>query len=629
MNKKKPAYRLERLGRLGPVIKPAIILLALGLFSFPWTAPLTALNPDVPLDRYVLDHWGEKEGLTCNLIVTIARTPDGYLWLATDNGLMRFDGIRFWDIPFVTSGGTTRPNTLFTDREGVLWIGSSAGLTQYRSETGQFKTFGRSSGFADDRVRRIREDVKGNLWIGHWVKYISLFDKTGSQRFTGFNESHGLEGKKINAILEDKMGRLLVGTREKGVYLFRDNRFHKHKIAGLTADDVVLVLTEDRKGRLWVGTGRGVLSVETDGLKTRWFTTAHGLSHNWVVDILEDSDGNLWIATMSGLNRLREGGRDQPGTYSIESRLEKQIITCLMEDNEKSLWICTDDSGLKRLRNEKNRINKIPPPVVIEAVFMGEYNITGYLRQGVEVEELSGSWQFHFTAPSFVSPEKIEFKYILDGHDSDWTTIGPGEPRIARYRDLSPGAYTFRVMACNSDGVWNKEGAVLAFSFKRCFQRTGLYKVLLAILVLMAISALVVWARWRSSRAARDKYMDPPLDSAMVDVCIKKLTYLMDIKHIYRDETLSLQSLAGKLDILPRNLSRILNEKLNKNFADYINTYRIEEVTKRLADPANGHCKIISIAFSAGFNSKAAFNNAFKKHTGMTPSEYRKTYTGK
>ena len=97
----------------------------------------------------------------------------------------------------------------------------------------------------------------------------------------------------------------------------------------------------------------------------------------------------------------------------------------------------------------------------------------------------------------------------------------------------------------------------------------------------------------------------------------------MEVEKVYRDENISLQSLSEKLSIPLHHLSRILNEKLNKNFPDFINTYRIEEAKKFLRDPKRANQKILSIAFDVGFNTKTAFNNVFKKYTRMTPSQYR------
>jgi YesN/AraC family two-component response regulator len=101
----------------------------------------------------------------------------------------------------------------------------------------------------------------------------------------------------------------------------------------------------------------------------------------------------------------------------------------------------------------------------------------------------------------------------------------------------------------------------------------------------------------------------------------------MEQEKCYREEDLSLQDLAEKLSIPSHHLSQVINEKLIKNYSDYVNTYRIEEAMEHLADSWQKRRKILSIAFEVGFNTKATFNYVFKKHTGMTPSQYRKSQT--
>ena len=98
----------------------------------------------------------------------------------------------------------------------------------------------------------------------------------------------------------------------------------------------------------------------------------------------------------------------------------------------------------------------------------------------------------------------------------------------------------------------------------------------------------------------------------------------MDIKRIYRDETLSVNSLAQKLSIAPRYLSQVINEQLNKNFSEFVNGYRVEEAKKILADPKKLDYSMTDVAFEVGFNTKEVFNRAFKKYTEITPSQYRK-----
>jgi len=233
------------------------------------------------------------------------------------------------------------------------------------------------------------------------------------------------------------------------------------------------------------------------------------------------------------------------------------------------------------------------------------------------------SFGFHFTAPTFLSPGKIKFKYQLQGSDRDWILLPPGSQRTAQYKDLEPGNYTFRVTACNSEGVWNQNGEAVTFTLKPYFYQRFIFKVFILI-ALLGLMAVVFYLSKKRSSKKQEKYKGSPLTPQYAQECIKKLKHLMEVEKIYRDADLSLQLLSEKLKITTHLLSQILNEKLNRNFADFINFYRIEEAKEILASPRGAEQKIIAIAFDVGFNTKVAFYNAFKKYTGMTPAQYRK-----
>jgi AraC-like DNA-binding protein len=227
-----------------------------------------------------------------------------------------------------------------------------------------------------------------------------------------------------------------------------------------------------------------------------------------------------------------------------------------------------------------------------------------------------------FTAPTFLSPEKIKFKYQLEGYDRNWILLQPGEDRNVHYKDLAPGTYTFRVTACNNDGVWNRTGNSMTFTLKPFFYETIFFKILV-FLIFLALAAGGYFLYKKRPFEKAKKYKRSPLNPLYIKECINKLTYLMEIEKLYRDETISLQSLSEKLSISPHQLSQIINDELNKNFPDFINSYRIEEVKKLLSDPKGANQKILSMAFDVGFNTRVAFNNAFKKYTKMTPTQYK------
>lgn len=322
-----------------------VIILSQLLFCPAW-----GLDPDKPVDQYLVDQWETSDGLPSNTVISITQTPDGYLWLATSKGLARFDGITFNLIPYVEESGShppeeTTPYTLLADNAGLLWIGGSpAGLTAYNYKTGKFKTYTGADGLTKDRIRRITKDMKGNLWLGFWASYANRFS---NGTFTPFNRKHGLLGKKINAIVEDRNGNLLFGSREKGVYKYKGGVFTPFPVQGLEGRQLI-AMYEDRKGDLWIGTNEGLFRV-SPGRTTR-YTAAHGLSNGYITDIKEDHERNLWVGTLGGLNRIT---REKDGTITVESLLNSFKVICLFEDSEKSLWAGTFNWGLKRVKDGK------------------------------------------------------------------------------------------------------------------------------------------------------------------------------------------------------------------------------------------------------------------------------------
>ncbi|MGD2086906.1 MAG: two-component regulator propeller domain-containing protein [Candidatus Aminicenantes bacterium] len=311
---------------------------------------LWALDPDKRVDQYLVDQWETADGLPSNSIFSINQTPDGYLWILTSKALVRFDGIKFETISVPgeeknNSKKTVTLDTLFVDRAGTLWIGSSAGLISYRCKTGQFEIFTASDGLTDDRIRYINEDMKGNIWISFYASYVNRFF---NGKFTAFNAASGLEGKKVNAIIEDSKGNLILGTRENGVFKYKEDKFIKYNIPGLDNNHYLITMQEDREDNLWIGTNNGLFKVINHN--SRKYTGKNGLSNKYITAILEDSERNLWIGSLGGLNRLK---RTQRNSLVFESLLNDSVITCLFEDSEKNLWVGTDVSGIKRLKDGK------------------------------------------------------------------------------------------------------------------------------------------------------------------------------------------------------------------------------------------------------------------------------------
>jgi len=216
----------------------------------------------------------------------------------------------------------------------------------------------------------------------------------------------------------------------------------------------------------------------------------------------------------------------------------------------------------------------------------------------------------------------------LEPVEKEWVSLPPENERVARYRDLDPGAYTFRVIAGNSEGIWNRTGDSITFTLKPFFHQTVFFKIIILFLVFALAAGGFYLYKKRPFKKEHEKYKGSSLNPQFAEECIKKLRYLMEMKKVFRDPDISLQGLSDKLSVSSHQLSQILNEKLERNFSDLINSYRVEEAKRLLLKPGADQQKVTTVAFDVGFNTTVAFYNAFKKYTGMTPSQYKKAPTG-
>lgn len=329
-------------------VMTALLLGTLPLFHF-------ALDPHKPMSQYMHDAWGIREGLPQNTVRTITRTRNGYLWMGTEEGLVRFDGVRFevFDRRKVKELLSDRIISICEGRDQCLWIGTGGGgVSRMDFNTGAVTTFTKEHGLSNERVTVVYEDKKGVLWAGTERDGLNRLE---NGKFTLYDTGRGLSGNDVTCIIEDHEGRLWIGTGSSGLNCMEDGKITVYTTRrGLYADTVRCVY-EDREGGLWVGTRSGGLNyLENDRFKT--YTFEGDISDNYIQAIYEDRAGNLWFGTTNGgLYRLRRSPL-KDGAFIHDSLTDRQIlcdsgIRTITEDAEGSLWIGTDGGGLNRLKD--------------------------------------------------------------------------------------------------------------------------------------------------------------------------------------------------------------------------------------------------------------------------------------
>jgi signal transduction histidine kinase/ligand-binding sensor domain-containing protein len=317
--------------------------------------------------QYRFDSWTTDNGLPQASVNSILQTRDGFIWLATFGGLVRFDGLRFQVFNTGNTKGlrSGRFLWLFEDRAGNLWINTEGqGVTRYKDDV--FTTYTTENGLPSNQVGRIYEDPAGNVRIetgGGLVQsedgtfkpatlvpgepVIGVFQRTRSGAFW-YQEGrilHRFEngrvtvdlntGYDLNSFYEDREGRLWIGTREERLLMYQDGKLKVFSEAESYRRFPHVVFFEDRSGSLWLGTGDEGLFQLKDGKFAR-YTTADGLAGNGVNSIYQDREGTIWAGTTSGLSRITER---VVTAYSTKNGLAADNVYPIYENHQGQILI--------------------------------------------------------------------------------------------------------------------------------------------------------------------------------------------------------------------------------------------------------------------------------------------------
>ena len=285
-----------------------------------------------------------EDGLAHDLVYAIAEDRNGNLWFGTrGGGISRYDGAEF--TTFTTEDGLAHDNVLalLVDWDGRLWIGTEGGgVSRYDGK--RFTRFTTRDGLGADEVWAIWEDAKGDLWFGTEGGGVSRYD---GAEFTTFTTEDGLGHNWIRAIGEDGEGDLWFGTYGGGVSRYDGRSFETFTAEDGLGDDWVYAITMDQRGGMWFGTHAGGAACYDDG-RFSTYTTENGLAHDWVYAIEEDFEGHLWFGTVGGLCRY---SGVIFATFTEEDGLGGNEVLAIAEDSRGDLWLGTN-GGVSRYDGE-------------------------------------------------------------------------------------------------------------------------------------------------------------------------------------------------------------------------------------------------------------------------------------
>ncbi|UYB53518.1 diguanylate cyclase [Xanthomonas sp. AM6] len=454
--------------------------------------------------------YSRDEGLGNALVWTLARDPDGSVWVGTDSGLARLRDGRYQQVLGRDQLPTDTPYTLLAE-PGQLWIGSRRGAALYRD--GRATSPPLLAPLRELQVSGIVRDRAQRLWF---ASSDGLFRSDGV-RLHRYGTSDGLRDPRIRLIHETGDGRLLVGT-QAGLYELRDERLVPLADAGSALADADVTAVHELPGGQWVV---GTLSEQLwvfDGKRWTAFGAHDGLPANAAFFIADDGHGSLWVAGLRGvyrmplaslLKRIEVPATPLQAELLLNERGQRhggvQGLCCNGAGNGKgfidngTLWLPSRD-GVVSMDTAGIVKNPVAPLPVVERIrAQGRWMAPQALRDA-PLPAQARDLDFEFTAASFQAPENVELRYRLLGYDTQWRTLDDIRQRVATYTNLPGGDYVFEVTGSNNAGVWAPAPARLPLRIRLRFQETLYYKLLLGLGVLALLLLGVRMARMVNQR---------------------------------------------------------------------------------------------------------------------------------
>lgn len=472
------------------------------------------------------------DGLPYGTVMAIFEDRENNLWACAKDGLLRLKPNRV--LCYTEQQGLSNDNvsSVLEDDSGAICIGTWGGGLN-RLQNGVITTYTNRNGFPL-LVLGLHEDRRNHLWVGTDFNE-GLYELNGKS-VKHFLEQGGDLIPAVRLVFEDREGNMWVGT-SKGLYQMHDGKLRLQGEKEGLAEAVIRDMIQDHAGTLWIATQTGLVRCR-NGAFDCW-TRKNGLPADFLMTVFEDRERTLWIGTLGhGLTRYRNGCFT---TYTAKSGLFSDNIFSILEDDNDWLWMASD-RGIFRVKRKNfdefdhhtlagirsiaygktdGMVNRIcnnvarpsawkardgrlwfatikglcvvdptkeifpeasPPPVVIEQVVAEHRTIDDLPGEDapIRIQPGTGELEFRYAALGFRAPEENRYKYKLEGLDSDW--IDADHRQIAHYDNIRPGRYQFRVVACNSDNVWNATGAtVVVVLLPHFWQRWWFWPAVLAL----------------------------------------------------------------------------------------------------------------------------------------------------
>ena len=473
-----------------------------------------------------IDVFNRSDGLSADFIERLFEDREGNIWVATLDGLDRFRDFAVSTISLKQGLSHAAVQSVLVARDGSVWLGTLDGLNRWNN--GHVTVYRRADGLPDDAIESLFQDFRDRIWVSTHGG-VAFFE---NGRFTQVSSVPG----GVEAIAGDDKGNIWLSQMQSLFHVQGGAVVAQFPWAALGQKELARSLAVDpSEGGLWLAFPGSVIYLKGGQIRTS-YTVADGLGKGHIRDLQRDREGTLWAATETGASRLKDG---RVATLTSGNGLPCDDADWVMEDDDQSVWVymacglvridrsdldawavaVTKDAsarvkatvfdssdgvrthsgttgnspsvaksadgklwflpwdGVSVLDPRRLPVNQVAPPVHIEQITADGKTYAATAAHGrIELPALTRELQIDYTALSFVVPEKVRFRYKLEGLDTEWHDAGTR--RQAFYNALPPRSYRFRVMAGNNSGVWNETGAFVDFSVAPAYYQTTWFAAL-------------------------------------------------------------------------------------------------------------------------------------------------------
>jgi signal transduction histidine kinase/ligand-binding sensor domain-containing protein/AraC-like DNA-binding protein len=416
------------------------------------------LNRKTKTFSYLTKEQGGAKHLTSNCIKAFMEDGIGNVWIGTFRGGINVYNLKSKQISYLRNDAAN-PNSLsddmvwalLRDKKGAIWIGTNSNLDWYDTSTRKFQHFSDVS--ANQPIIWMNEDSEGDLWLGQGTSIIVYRPNFGV--LSRFNE----QGRWF---YQDTKGRCWLATIDKGLALYDKKKGplkYYDERSGI-ANNQSLSIIEDYAGCLWIGTANGLSRFNPETYRFTNFDRNDGLQNNQFLygAAYKAPTGELLFGGISGFNIFN------PRNVTNNPYIPPVVFSDLKIFN-KSVEISDAEDAI--LTSAIDEIKKITLPF--------DQNIL----------------TIDFAALNYAQSNKNQYRYKLEGFEKNWTESG--NQRSATYTNLNPGIYTFRVLASNNNGIWNKQGTSLSIEILPPFWKTWWFKIFVALAFIAIVYLLIIF----------------------------------------------------------------------------------------------------------------------------------------